>query len=350
MLSPAFRMTAPANTNQQTAAELLRRSLARGRLGHAYLFLGDDLTVLEDAATRLAQTLNCVAPRERGENNVPLEPCGSCQNCGRITRGNHPDVVWVRPEMKSRVIGADQTREVIRIHGLRAAEAAYKIAIFAGADRMNASAANAFLKTLEEPPAGCVIILLCTEPDRLLETIISRCLRLSFASGLVRMDDEVASWVGRFAELARPKSPPLFGRYQLLGSLLTALTATKERIEETLTAQSPLRKYPDAEAAQQERWEEELKAAVEAEYRRRRGEFAAGLQAWLRDVWLGTLGSPGDLSFLPNLGPATAAVAERLQPDDARKNLDSWEKTQRMLYTNAQEALVLEVGLLRLKL
>lgn len=343
-------MTAPANTNQQSAAELLRRSLARGRLGHAYLFLGDDLGVLEDAATRLAQTLNCLQPLARGENGVPLEPCGHCNNCGRITRHNHPDVLWVRPEMKSRVIGADQTREVIRTLGLHAAEAPHKVAIFAGADRMNVNAANAFLKTLEEPPAGSVIILLCTDPDRLLETIISRCLRLSFASGVVRMDDEVASWVGQFAELARPQSPPLFGRYQLLGSLLTALGATKDRIEETLTAQSPLQKYPDAEAQQQERWEEELKAAIEAEYRRRRGEFAAGLQAWLRDVWLGTLGPTGELAFLPGLREATAAVAGRLKANEARENLESWEKTQRMLHTNAQEALVLEVGLLRLKL
>jgi DNA polymerase-3 subunit delta' len=285
------------------------------------------LGVLEDAATRLAQTLNCLQPLARGENGVPLEPCGHCNNCGRITRHNHPDVLWVRPEMKSRVIGADQTREVIRTLGLHAAEAPHKVAIFAGADRMNVNAANAFLKTLEEPPAGSVIILLCTDPDRLLETIISRCLRLSFASGVVRMDDEVASWVGQFAELARPQSPPLFGRYQLLGSLLTALGATKDRIEE-----------------------EELKAAIEAEYRRRRGEFAAGLQAWLRDVWLGTLGPTGELAFLPGLREATAAVAARLKANEARDNLESWEKTQRMLHTNAQEALVLEVGLLRLKL
>jgi DNA polymerase-3 subunit delta' len=343
-------MTAPANTNQQTAAELLRRSLARGRLGHAYLFLGDDLAVLEDAATRLAQTLNCLQPLERGENGVPLEPCGQCANCGRITRHNHPDVLWVRPEMKSRVIGADQTREVIRILSLHALEAPHKVAIFAGADRMNNSAANAFLKTLEEPPAGSVIILLCTEPDRLLETIISRCLRLSFASGVIRMDDEVAAWVGQFAGLAQPSSPSLLGRYRLLGSLLQALGATKERIEETLTAQSPLNKYPDAEAAQRDRWEDELTAAIEAEYRRRRSEFAAGLQAWLRDVWLATLSATSELNFLPQLRDASAAVASRVNAAEARANLEAWEKTQRMLHTNAQEALVLEVGLLKLKL
>ncbi|HTH49025.1 MAG TPA: hypothetical protein VMB21_16030, partial [Candidatus Limnocylindria bacterium] len=137
-------------------------------------------------------------------------------------------------------------------------------------------------------------------------------------------------------------------------TLLNTLAQTKESIEEALTAQSPLTKHPDAEASQRERWEDELTAAVEAEYRRRRADFVAGLQAWLRDVWLGTLGTGtgnvNGLAFLPQLASATAAVARRLSPPEARKNLESWESTQRMLHTNAQESLVLEVGLLRLKL
>jgi len=343
-------MSAPANTNQQTAAELLRRSLERGRLGHAYLFLGDDLGVLDDAARRLAQTLNCLAPTARAGNGVPVEPCDRCVNCQRIRHRNHPDVLWVRPEMKSRVISANQTREVIRVLGLRPLEAPHKVAVFAGADRMNVNAANAFLKTLEEPPAGSVIILLSIEPDRLLETILSRCLRLSFASGEVRLGAEVAAWVGQFAELARPESPALMGRYRLLSSLLQALGAAREQIESTLTAGSPLSKYADAEADQRERWEDELTAAIEAEYRRQRAEYAAGLQAWLRDVWLGTLGATEQLNFLPALRDASAAVAARLQPAEARTNLETWERTQRLLHTNAQEALVLEVGLLQLRL
>ena len=339
-----------ASSRASTAAELLRRSLERGRLAHAYLFLGDDLGVLEDAALRLAQTLNCLQPPTLGANGVPVEPCGTCLNCRRITSRNHPDVVWVRPEMKSRIISVDQTRGVIDRMNLKTTEAAHKIAIFVAADRMNNSASNAFLKTLEEPPAGSVLILLSVEPDRLLETILSRCQRLSFASGLVRVEASVAGWIGEFAALAQPASPGLMGRYRLLGTLLNTLSQTKEAIEEALTAQSPLTKHPDAEPSQRERWEDELTAAVEAEYRRRRADFMAGLQAWLRDVWLGTLGTEAGLAFLPQFAPATAAVARRLSPPEARRNLESWEATQRMLFTNAQEALVLEVGLLRLTL
>jgi DNA polymerase-3 subunit delta' len=340
----------PAPSRAESAAELLRRSLERGRLAHAYLFLGDDLGVLEDAARNLAQTLNCLQPPALGENQVPIEACGGCHNCRRIASRNHPDVVWVRPEMKSRVIGVDQTRGVIDRMNLKTTEAAHKIAVFAGADRMNTSAANAFLKTLEEPPAGSVLILLSTEPDRLLETILSRCQRLSFASGSVRVDAAVSAWIGEFATLAQTASPGLMGRYRLLGTLLNTLTQTKESIEEAFTTQSPLTKYPDAEPDQRERWEDELTAAVEAEYRRRRGDFVAGLQAWLRDVWLRTLGAGGTLDFLPQFGAAATAVAQRVSVAEARANLEAWEATQRLLHTNAQESLVLEVGLLRLKL
>ena len=74
------------------------------------------------------------------------------------------------------------------------------------------------------------------------------------------------------------------------------------------------------------------------------------MQAWLRDVWLHTLGAAEGLAFLPRFAVPAAAVARRLAPADARANLEAWESTQRLLHTNAQEALVLEVGLLKLKL
>ena len=339
-----------SSTRAETAAALLERSLSRGRLAHGYLFLGDDIDVLEDAALRLAQTLNCAQPLRRGETGIPLEACGICNPCQRILHRNHPDVSWVRPEMKSRVISVDQIRAVIDRVNLRSSESAYKVAVFSSADRMNTFAANAFLKTLEEPPAGSVLILLSTEADRIPDTLLSRCQRLSFASGTVRVDETVAAWVGQFATLAEPASPPLAGRYQLLGTLLNSLSGVRDTIEEQLTAASPLSRHVDAEANQRERWEEELAASIEAEYRRRRSQFAAGLAAWLRDVWMQTLGGPIELSFLPGLAGPTQRVAVRLTPVEARSNLDAWEGTQRLLHTNAQEALVFEVGLLNLKL
>ena len=133
-------------------------------------------------------------------------------------------------------------------------------------------------------------------------------------------------------------------------NLLGVLEATKQQIEETLTAGSPLKKYTDADADTRDRWEDELAAAVEAEYRRRRGDLLAGLQAWLRDVWLHTVGG-AESSFLPALAPLATQVGRRLSPASSRANLEAWEGTQRLLLgTNAQEALVVEVGLLRLQL
>ena len=104
------------------------------------------------------------------------------------------------------------------------------------------------------------------------------------------------------------------------------------------------------DARLREKWEEELSAAIEAEYRRQRAEVLAGLQWWLRDVWLQTLAAPGDLLRFSGLKESVKAIAGRISPKDALENLQVLEQTQRLLHTNVQEALTLEVGLLKLKL
>ena len=332
------------------AWELLRRSLSRDRLAHGYLFLGDDIDLLESGAEALAQTLNCTAPTERSGQGTPLAPCGDCSNCRRITRRNHADVTWVRPENKSRQISADQTREIVRTITLKPMEARHKVAIFVGADRMHTTAANVFLKTLEEPPPGSILILLSTEPGRLLDTILSRCQRVSFGVSPFRVDPAVQDWVGTFARMAAQGAAGVLARYTLLSTLLASLGQARESIEERLTAASPLSRYPDSTPDQQERWGDELAAGIEAEYRRLRGEYLGGLQAWLRDVWLIASGVGPELSLFPDFSAASAAVAGRLQSREALSNLEAWEGTQRLLHTNVQEALALEVGLLRLKL
>lgn len=340
---------ATASKQDSNARELLRRSLERGRLGHAYLFQGDDLDSLEDAATLLTQTLLCTNPTEVGPDHQPLAPCGSCHQCRRIAHRTHPDVTWVHPESKMRQILASQTREVTRILSLRPAEAPRKIAILVGADRLNPGAANAFLKTLEEPPAGSVLLLLTTESGRVLETILSRCLRLSFGTGATRISPEVRSWITQFAESAQKPNAALLARYRLLSSLLTTLADARSRIESSLSEDSPLNRYPDATPDQKEQWERELVAAIESEYRRHRSDYLAGLQYWLRDIWLATLGSPAE-AILPELHAATSTVATRQSTGNARANLEHWEATIRLLHTNVQESLALEVGLLKLRL
>ncbi len=328
--------------------QLLQRSLARGRLGHAYLFTGDQIEALEDLARALAKTLNCQQPvMTRG---IATDCCDECPTCKKIAAETHPDIHWARPESKSRVITIDQMRDLMREIQLKPAEAPFKAAIIVGADRLNPQAANSFLKTLEEPPPKCILILLSTEPSRILETILSRCLLLNFTAETARaLDTGQAVWLQQFSAAAAAEQKSLFGRYRLLDSLLQRLNAIRTQTEERLSESSPLEKYGDAEKDLREKWETELAAAIEAEYRRRRADVLLLLQWWLRDVWLHTLAAGEKLLHLPQIAGAEE-VARRITPHQARENILVLEQTQRLLHTNVQEALALEVGLLKLQL
>jgi DNA polymerase III subunit delta' len=382
---------------EEQGVELLQRSLERGRLGHAYLFTGHQLNRLEGLACTLAKTLNCLHPVKRG--SVAVDCCDRCLNCQKIEHCNHADVFWVRPESKLRQIRIRQIvrrensppRVLLDAVNLKPTESQYKFGIIVAADRMNEEAANAFLKTLEEPPPRSVLILLTTEPQRMLETILSRCLRLNFGGeGPQQLAPAQMEWLAAFSEMAAADQKSLLGRYRLMDVLLRKLNEVRTSIDETLTAGSPLEKYPDAEDEVRDKWEEELKAAVEAEYRRQRTDFLLALQWWLRDVWLETLAQVqnleskvqsskakvgsveaqgvGDVSELSTSGhqpspidspegllafpqlAGTRRVAQRLTPRAAMENLRIMEQLQRWLSTNAQEALALEVGLLKLNL
>ena len=335
---------------QEQVVQLLQRSLERGRLAHAYLFTGSRLEELEAVARTLAKTLNCQRPKRSPDSGVALDCCDECLSCRKIDGATHADVQWVRPESKLREIRIEQIRTLMESVNLKPAEAEWKVAIIVAADRLNHKAANAFLKTLEEPPAKSILILLSPEPQRLLETILSRCLRLNFADDGTRpFDVEQLSVIESFSQTAA-EPQGLLGRYRLLGTLLEKLAQVKTEIETSFTARSPLEKYEDVEPALRDQWETELTAAIEAEYRRRRTDLLAGLHWWLRDVWLQKIVLSEGLGSFPQWAAVTRRVAERLSADEALENLRVLDQTQRLLGTNVQEALALEVGLLKLKL
>jgi DNA polymerase-3 subunit delta' len=331
---------------QGQGVRLLQRSLQRGRLGHAYLFSGGQIEPLEALARTLAKTLNCQRPVEA--EGVVVDCCDACPSCRKIEGETHADVHWVRPESKSRIVSVDQMRELMREIQLKPGEAEFKVAVIVSADRLNTQAANAFLKTLEEPPPKSVLILLSTEPARMLETVQSRCLRLSFGGeGARKWDEALLEWLAKFSELAGGEQKSLLGRYRLMDVLAQRLAEMKSRVEDELTARSPLEQYEEVEKDLRERWEDELKAAIEAEYRRRRSELLLLVQWWLRDVWLHTVASGRDFLNFPAISGAEQ-VAGRLTSQQAMENLRTVEQTQRLLHTNVQEALALEVGLLKL--
>ena len=333
-------------SKHKQGVQLLQRSLARGRLGHAYLFAGDRLEEMESLALTLAKTLNCQQPARTG--SAATDCCDTCLNCRKIENGNHADVHWARPESKSRIITINQTRELSREIQLKPTEAEFKVAIIVAADRLNVQAANAFLKTLEEPPAKSILILLSTEPQRLLETILSRCLRLNFyGDGKRELNPAEHEWLQHFGALAAGEQKTLLGRYRLLDALLKKLGDIKSLVGESLSARSPLEKYDDVEKDLREKWEDELAAAIEAEYRRQRADALLLVQWWLRDVWLHSIADGKELLTFPAISGAEA-VAKRISPRQALENLQTLERTQRLLHTNVQEALALEVGMLKL--
>ena len=343
----------------EQGVQLLQRSLERGRLGHAYLFTGDQLDTLETLARTLAKTLNC--QKTVNASGVAIDCCDECLSCRKIDHDNHADVFWVRPESKSRQIRIGQIthrddsppRVLLDVVNLKPTESEFKICVMAAADRMNDQAANAFLKTLEEPPQKSILILLSTEPQRLLETILSRCLRLNFSGeGMRPLDTAQMEWLARFTEIAAAEKKSLLSRYRLLGVLAKRLAEVRGEVEASLTQMSPLTRYEDydnVEPELREQWEEELAAAVEAEYRRRRVDLLSLLQLWFRDVWLHTLPVNGELIYFPQL-TSSKRVAGRLKPRDARDNLQVLQQTQNLLNTNVQESLTIEVGLLKLHL
>lgn len=336
---------------QGSVIALLQKSLGAGRLAHGYLFSGEEMGAMEQVALTLAKTLNCMNPPLRSPEGHALDCCDECPNCRRIAGKNHPDVMWTQPESKSRQITIHQMRDVMNTIALKPGEAAYKISIIIWADRMNRDAANSFLKTLEEPPPRSIIILLTTAFEQLLETIVSRCLRLHFpAEAFTTLAPEEQSWLESLAASASTPAKSLIGRYKLLGLITKKLAGAKETTKNELEAASPLNRYPDAEKNQKDQWEDELNAAIESEYRRKRAETLLLLEWWMRDVWMACMKMRGEMLNLPQLKESTLQVASRISPAEATENLKVLERLQRLLRSNVQETLALEIGLLKLRL
>lgn len=157
------------------AVKMLREGLQNGRSGHAYLITGPDQVGKTTLARTYAQALNCTASEAE-------RPCGRCRNCMFISRDKHPDVQLVLPEVSGRgkhTLKIDQVRQLQQDLMLSAYEARTKVAILKRFDAANTSAANAFLKTLEEPPPDVVLLLTANDADTLLPTISSRCRTLN---------------------------------------------------------------------------------------------------------------------------------------------------------------------------
>jgi DNA polymerase-3 subunit delta' len=176
---------------------LLARSVVRGSLPPSLIFAGPAGVGKRLTALAMAQAVNCTAPitctapiinerrpgLEAGESGQPdlieFDACGTCAHCTRIARGVHGDVLIVEPGA-SESIKTEQVREVIDRAAYRPFEGRRRVVIVDEADALVASAQNALLKTLEEPPSASMFVLVTSRPDMLLPTVRSRCPRLGF--------------------------------------------------------------------------------------------------------------------------------------------------------------------------
>ena len=151
------------------AVDLLREHVRRDQVRHAYLLTGSDGLGKRTLAVRFAQVLCCSQPPEPGER------CGTCRSCRMIAQGEYPDLHLVEAETTGGQLKVEQVRELSRLLSLAPYEGRMRVALLLRFHEANDSAANALLKTLEEPSPQVVLILTARSQQALLPTIVSRC-------------------------------------------------------------------------------------------------------------------------------------------------------------------------------
>ena len=205
----------------------LKKRLHEGALHHGILLLGKSVPSAENAALLLAQEL------------LSLDQ----------ETGIHPDLFHLRPTGKARIITVEKTRELISIINRTSNQGGCKVAIIHEADRMRKEAANAFLKTLEEPPPDTFILLTTSRPYSLLATIRSRCLLVRLPKeGNLESDQDWETWKNDYQEwilslldrenLKKDRVSPLFQAYGLAASLLALISQKSDTLAKEAKQQS----------------------------------------------------------------------------------------------------------------
>ncbi|MEC9072562.1 MAG: DNA polymerase III subunit delta', partial [Myxococcota bacterium] len=177
---------------------------ANGTVHHALLFAGPDGVGKATVARALSALMNCTGQAPVDPEGRPVDACGTCRSCrrilaeptdGEVGESSHPDLLALRPDGKTIKIG--QVREILKVLPYPPLEARVRVVVIDPAEAMTVPAANALLKTLEEPPSSTQFILVSSQPDALLTTIRSRCQRIGF--GRLR-DEEVIAGLERHSD------------------------------------------------------------------------------------------------------------------------------------------------------
>jgi len=351
---------------QERAVSHLRGAAESGTVAHAYLFVGPAGTGKRSAALALACSLFC----DDGG-------CGSCDDCRHVRAGSHPDLHVFSPEGVTYVVG--QIRDIVRDVYLKPVQASSKVYIIEGADRFNDASASAFLKTLEEPPADVVMVLVAREYEDVLPTIASRCRIVRFvpvppsvARALV-MERSGADEVEAQAALAASDgvTPAAIGflgspgrrnaRSTILGILKRlavmdghdVLMAARELLG---AVRAPVEEMRSVQAEEMERVREFLSRGVmgdlekrqkrELTAREREGvtEIMSVTESWLRDCLVISHGV-SELVDNVDAADASAEVARALSTPAALRALEAVGRARQRMAYNVSPQLAVEAML-----
>ena len=315
--------------NRKTAIGFLRRANEQKRLAHAYLISGPAGSGKREVAAELASTVNGT-------------------DVADIFSSKARDIFVAEPESKSRRILIEQIRELehgLQMHG---SEGRRKVAIIAEADRLQPQAANAFLKTLEEPPANSLLLLLSALPEALPDTIVSRCIAIPLAPNGqdIKMPERV-ELIELLRDAARQKNWGIQQAYRVGQGVQSLLGEIREQIK-TQTAEAlkeeETRYRNSTDGSWLEDREEYYKALTESRYIQRRAMLIEALLEFWSDVLRAcTHVARRDLFAAKK---ETAALAERFTAMEVLRRIQRLEELRDNLGRNIQEALAFEVAFL----
>lgn len=310
-----------------------KNSIDTGKVGHAYIISGDDGSGKKTLADAFAHALEC----ESGES----EPCGQCQTCLQISTGNYPDIIKVKHE-KDNIISVDEIREqLVNTIYTKPYRGRYKIYIIPDAELLNTQAQNAILKTIEEPPAYGVIILLTSNLDKLLDTVRSRCLVLqtkpirerdvlAYLINEMGLTKEKAYFCLDFAQGNLGKAIKLAGNEEyaaIVGSVVDVLKNIDTMDVETLG-----------------------KAVTDIErFKLSMNDYMDLMMMWYRDAMMLKITGNVDKILFKNEFSTLKKQAERLTFKNIEDKIDAIAKAEERLKANAKFEITMELLLLTLK-
>ncbi len=315
----------------QDALDWISNAFNTDRLAQAYVIVGPPRHEGQELVDHLLQLLFC----ESSDNR----PCGTCKSCNIAASHTHPDLQWIEPQKKSRIISADQVRTLQQQIYKTAFIANWKVCVIVGADRMQKSAGNTLLKTLEEPPAGSIFFLLTDSPQFLLPTIRSRCQLVTASTKQQEIPDE---WLKPLLEI-------LTGRAGT-GGVITAF-ARSDQITSLLKEAKNRSMAIEKDIAKQENRDEKkevMEARGSSRYRELRTGIMRALMLWYRDILILACGGADSTLYYNDQKQVLCERAEKISYSQAVANITMIETMTRQFERNMPEARVLGTGLCKI--